>query len=78
MSEDTNTNEAEVRKTSGYIEVVMPDGTRSTVDLLQLHVDGIEAAMQEGDEPADGVLRLLEKGMSAESYANNCAFAAGL
>ena len=75
MSQETTMEDA-TQETAAYIEVVMPDGTRSTIDLLKMHVDAINAETQEGDEPADAVLRLIDKGISAESYAQRMYCAA--
>ena len=77
MYEDT-TEEDGLQKTAAYIEVVMPDGNRSTSDLLQLHVDAIKAATQDGDNPADAVVRLIEKGEGADRLAGRAMFLASL
>ena len=69
MNENT-TDDDGLKETTGYITVGMPDGSRSTVALLQLHVDAINAAMQEGDDPANAVMRLIEKGNDAETLAH--------
>lgn len=74
MSQETTMEDA-TQETAAYIEVVMPDGTRSTIDLLKMHVDAINAEKQEGDEPADGVLRLIEKGMNSDTMKRRLEWA---
>lgn len=77
MNEET-TEEYGLQKTAAFIEVVMPDGSRSTSDLRQLHVDAIKAVTQNGDNPADAVVRLIEKGEGADAMARRAMFVANL
>lgn len=83
MSEDTTKNddttvEDDWQETAGYIEVVMPDGSRTTSPLLKLHVEAIKARTDKGDYPSNAVLFLMEKGDSAEGYVRRMHFAAML
>ena len=77
MNEET-TEEYGLQKTAAYIVVGMPDGSRSTSDLLQLHVDAIKAATQDGISPAEAVALLIEKGVNADEYAHRVMVAANL
>ena len=77
MNENT-TDDDGLKETTGYITVGMPDGSRSTVALLQLHVDAINAAMQDGDDPANAVIRLIEKGDAFDSFKGRCQFVMGM
>ncbi len=83
MSEDTTKNddttvEDDLQETAGYIEVVMPDGSRTTSTLLKLHVKAIKARTDKGDYPSDAVLFLIEKGDGADAQVRRMQFLSAL